>query len=497
VRVGFEKKKFSTRMTSATSEEKRIVQSAGFIFDAKNNSWYTQNPRIAVRVKKFFDESAKREINRIFIAKKLYTGPLLHPPHLKIKPWQVEPIRFALNQNRSYLAMAPGTGKTICAAVIRNTLSPAYKAFYICPPFLIGQVTEELKKWATSTSSAFIFPDSKIERDIVTSTIKKIILTNREFGFKNILFVDEAHRYKNHSANRSKALFKKIIPLFERVVFLSGTPNPNGRPIELYTILSNCAPETIGFMNRFDYGKRYCAAYHTNYGWDFSGASNLEELRQKILGTFMIKVSKKAIGLPPVLEQAVFIEGNLPTKMVELERSLLKKYSPKDLLKASIGEEHIASYRRELGMLKVKGIVKYVSGLLDDPDEKILLFAHHKEVIATLKDALCRFNPLQIVGGTDTSLRHKIVKTFREDKKQRLMILQIQAGGIGFNITEASRVIFAEFSWVPGDNQQAIDRVHRIGKDGSVCADYLVYKDSLDSKILEANLSKLKNINSM
>ena len=81
---------------------------------------------------------------------------------------------------------------------------------------------------------------------------------------------------------------------------------------------------------------------------------------------------------------------------------------------------------------------------------------------------------IRIDGSTDSRDRDGLRKKFQEDKECRIAILSIKAAGTGLTLTAASTVIFAELSWVPGDIQQAEDRVHRIGQNDSVNIQFLM-----------------------
>ncbi len=69
-------------------------------------------------------------------------------------------------------------------------------------------------------------------------------------------------------------------------VFLTGTPIVN-RPVELFPLISSLDPAAFGDF--FPFAKRYCGARHNGFGWDFSGASNLDELQDKLRSRIMIR----------------------------------------------------------------------------------------------------------------------------------------------------------------------------------------------------------------
>ncbi len=481
-------------------EERMLAKQNGFKWDTDQKKWYARDATIAARLRKYFDSDATNQIEKSSLRIKPWAGQLIYPAHLKPYQFQITAAQFALGRNRSYLGLDPGLGKTIVAAIIHNTLEKNLTV-YVCPPFLVENTKSEFKKWGVRRDEYLIVPDSKISKP----TAKKDILDTVAFGRKhNVpvnLIVDEGHRFKNGDALRTRAVFN-LTHLFDRVVFMSGTPMPN-RPIELFPVLSALAPETIDYMTKFQYGEKYCQLHQSRFGWDFSGASNITDLAQRVIGTFMLRMKKADVlkELPPKIEEMVVLSDDMPAKVASLDKKLLATYSPEDLLKHALSIRvndgdpmHLMTYRRELGVAKVASAVKYIKGILEDTDESILIFGIHTDVIAALYDALSDFEPYVITGKTPMDKRQEFVTEFQNGKSRRVFLGNIQACGTGFTLTRASRVVFVEYSWVPGDNSQASDRAHRIGQTEPVLCQYLVFKNSCDRAVLETLLSKQKTI---
>jgi SWI/SNF-related matrix-associated actin-dependent regulator 1 of chromatin subfamily A len=514
-RVKFDKNYF---VCSTNYESREIPKKAGFRWNPNKLYWYTENLNVAYRLREYFDETAKSKISDITLNISSWSGMQpFYPSHLKLYPHQLEAIHFALNRNRSYLGLDAGLGKTIVAAIIANVFKGP--VVYICPPFLMENTKNEFNKWAPDlsvyiynkkfdpTANVLIVPDSLISKAFVEFAIEKFLENDR---FKPaLLFIDEAHRYKNSKAKRTQSLFGHkskygIVRLFKKIVYMSGTPMPN-RPIELYPVLSSAAPETIDFKNEFDFALRYCAGHQNHFGWDFSGASNVQELAKKVVhpdGPFMLRLKKDILNLPPKLEEMLILNGKQTPMLMKMGVEILRRLSTEDLMKAQIAESidlnekelHLATYRRLLGIEKVEPAVEYIKSILEDTDESILIFAIHKDVIAGLTEGLREFNPLVITGENSATQRQTSVEVFQSDKTRRVFIGNIQACGVGFTLTKASRVIFVEFAWVPGDNSQASDRTHRIGQNKTVLVQYLVFKDSVDKAVIETLLVKTKTI---
>jgi SWI/SNF-related matrix-associated actin-dependent regulator 1 of chromatin subfamily A len=267
---------------------------------------------------------------------------------------------------------------------------------------------------------------------------------------------------------------------------------PN-RPMDLYTILSRQAPETIGFRSRFEYGFKYCGGYvdPTDGSWVFKGHSNMDELRANVHGKFMLRIKKGDVlkDLPPKNSEVVVIGENLPKKITALDKRLSALWGDRREMTAD-DETDLSTLRKEVGISKISYAVPFIKDALEASDEKILIFAFHKKVIAGLISGLRKFDPYVITGATPKPDRMKAVRGFQKKKKRRVLIANYLAGGTGFTLTKATRVIFVEWSWVPAENEQAADRAHRYGQTETVNVQYLVIKNSLDRVVLETMLRK-------
>lgn len=507
-------------------DEREIARKSGFRWHTTKKLWYTPSPIVAARLRVHaVDSTAQNEIDRHAIVYEPFGGQLDIPPNEMLLPFQMEAALYALARNRSYLALDPGLGKTPISAIIAATLSHLnYQFVYICPPFLTRNTVAEFNRFAPDLycgiikpkgvifngGDVLIVPDSLIATPRAREATTHFVAARKERGQKVLLFVDEAHRYKNDLAARTKALLGRndkelgripgIADEFDRVVYLSGTPMPN-RPMELFPILSHSASETIQGMSKFEFGFQYCAGFKDDWGYNFDGASNMNELATKVKEKFMLRFRKKDVmkDLPPKTEEMVVLSEELSDTHLTFEANLLSKYSPEDLMKGIIrvdlgkDELPLATYRRELGTRKVKPVAEFIREQLEETDENVIVFAIHKETIHLLQIELEKYLPLVITGQTPMNDRHTIVKAFQDPKSTcRVIIGNIQAMGVGLTLTRASRVIFAEFSWTPSDNDQASDRAHRIGQKENVLVQYLVYPNSVDKAVIETVLRKRK-----
>lgn len=517
IRVTFRNGKF---LGKCLFEERKIFKDARWDFDRASGIYFTNSSVRAKLLSPYMDGKAKIELGKNIILTDLWENrpeQILVPQGLSLKPHQPIAVTYGLRQNKGYQGLDPGLGKTIVAATIAHNIGE--RIIYICPPFLVQNTIDEFKLWAPNLRvialkdcndpkwyDVLVIPDSMVHKE----DVRDLIMRHCSFG-KATLFIDEAHRFKNDETRRTKSVLgqakgrrgrtKGIIEFdnIHRIVPMSGTPMPN-RPMELYGILDRLAPETIDYMTKFDFGKKFCGGKHNGFGWNFDGHSNMKELRERVQPKFMLRMRKSEWlkDLPPKIEEIVMLTGKTSVKLAKMTSSLLEKHSPEDLMKQVIanregmaeGELHIATYRRLLGVEKLPLVKEYVKNLLEETEEKLLIFVIHKEVASEIAKELSSYNPLVITGDTKMETRHALVREFQTDENRRVIIGNIQAMGVGFTLTKANRVLFIEWSWVPGENDQAGDRVHRITLEHACLVQFLAMPNSLDRPVLETLLYK-------
>lgn len=509
-------------IASCSFIERNIPREAGFKWNPHARVWYTNSIRVAAGLRDYATPEAENKLSERLINVSPWTAPL--PSQSKdFLPHQIPALDFVLTRSASYLALDPGLGKTPIAAVAASALfhyeAGLMACVYVTPPFLVRNVEREFKRWApdlkvgvlnSKTSEhdhkrvhVLLLPDTFVAQAWTPLVLKEFLgdLPAR------LLIVDEAHRFKNDTAQRTRELVgtNGVFKLFNRSVCLSGTPMPN-RPIELFTVLNAFAPEVIGFREKIDYAKRYCAATYTDMGWDMSGASNLDELRKAMVapeGPYMLRMTKALLNLPPKIEQVFLLSADMPSKVAPLDQAVSKILDGEDTMRDDLANlsgldpaalQQVSVYRRVLGEYKAKDVLPFIKSILEETNEAIIVFAYHRQAIDTLATGLKEYQPFIITGDTPQAKRDAQVVEFRDNKARRLFIGNYLAMGVGFPMQRADRVVFVEYSWVPGENQQASDRPHRIGRTETVLVQYVTYAGSLDESVLRTNLNKMKTI---
>lgn len=417
------------------------------------------------------------------------------PAGCEYLPFQVAGIEYGVHPavTNVLLGDEPGLGKTVQAIGIVNYLS-ANKVLVVCPAKLRGVWIAHFEKWLVKRDTKVVI----VSYNLLAKPEKvKELMSEGPF---DVGVFDEVHYLKNQQAKRTKYTLAKngLISKIKKCVCISGTPIQN-RPIELYPIAKTMAPKSLGGMDKFAYGVRYCAGWKTPWGtWDFDGASNLKELGMKFRSTFMVRRTKDKVlkDLPEKFINLVYVEG----KGGKLAMSKLESLDVETVIKgggkALTEDQHISTLREEVGISKIEFAIEYIKEQLDGGHEKIVVFAHHKKVLNGLEAGLSELGVgVECVrgGNTDAQVKASIEK-FQRPGGARVFLGSLMATKEGITLTAASYVVFVEFSWAPMDNEQAMDRTHRIGQKNNVMVDFLVHKGTLDERIAKFCIEKTKAI---
>jgi SWI/SNF-related matrix-associated actin-dependent regulator 1 of chromatin subfamily A len=321
-----------------------------------------------------------------------------------------------------------------------------------------------------------------INYDIISRRLEQ--LEQMSFG---ISILDESHYIKNSKTDRTKATVE-IADRSESVLCLSGTAITN-RPSEYFTTLNLL--RKAQFSSWLSYVRRYCSAYNDGFGWKTGGASNIEELHA-ISRDFAIRRLKKEVmaELPDKIRQSIPV---VPTKAElkeyrQRQRDWGDDYSQiRDSgrsLPAGYVLNMLTDLRHNCGVMKVGPVSEWVIDYKKNNERPIVVFAHHKNVVAPLVSIL-KLEKLRvdtITGGVKSERRSEIVDRFQAGEID-VLVCSTLAAKEGLTLTAADTVVFVEREWVPGWEEQAEDRVNRIGQDAqTVHALYFTVEGTIDEK---------------
>jgi len=440
---------------------------------------------------------------RVMLSSAIEADPMWLP-NLK-SPEQVRPYQWAApqmfatgGQNRLLLGDEMGLGKSLQALLC--VLSGQYeRTLIVCPAVVKVNWANEIEKWTELSSSIINGRSGDYETADVT-IINYDLLQHRldslcADDYDCIVF-DECHNLKSRKSNRTKsALLLVKWPTVEGIIAMSGTPILN-RPEEIFTTLSMLKP--ITFPDYFLFGKKYCAAIHNGYGWDFGGASNIETSDDGVtvplnhlLKDVMLRRSmddpRLSEQMPDLLETVLEVEidregydEKYNTQMDQLEfyRTTGSGSIPPGLLLNILTE-----LRHAAGDAKVDVAVKWAIDYHEQTGKPLVIFAHHINVVERIATRLhatpheVRF----IAGSTQDKQRQTIIADFQEGKTP-FLVCSTLAMKEGVNLDAADTTLFVERQWVPAHEKQAAARVRRLTQESSVCHKVVLSaKDTVDT----------------
>lgn len=447
--------------------------------------WHAQQVILKLTGEFFIDPAIKR------LAEQKSLPPKLQIP-AGLYPFQQEGVKFIVRAGgRCIIGDEMGLGKTIEALSYIQMFGG--KTLIVCPANVVFKWKDECQKWVPNRSVAVVSNGGIALPDVDIMIMSYSIATMQYTKLTNIPFDagiwDEAHYLKNQKTQRTRVAKALITSGLPKVLFLSGTPFMN-RPSELFTLLNLLDP--IGFSNYWSYAVKYCGAQRVDGMWIFprNGISNADELASR-LTKYMIRRTKKDVELQlPDLSRSYLpiTIGNRSEYNAARKKALLEYKKGKSKANALTT---LAELRQVVGKAKVEAAIDLAKTILD-MDRKVVLFAHHRSVVASLESNLREYGTLVIDGSTDQETRQENSKLFlRPDSSSRVMIMSV-AGAEGIDLYSASDIIFVEREWTPAKEEQAEARLHRIGQKNPVTAYYIVALDTVDEKMNDLIKEKRK-----
>ena len=329
-------------------------------------------------------------------------------------------------------------------------------------------------------------------KDVIEECLKNSPLFLNKF---DCVIIDEAQKLSNNSSNRYKVIddfLKRAKPNY--VFLLTGTPLTN-KPINLYYILKLIdAPITRDYRY---FIKRYCDAktFRLKTGKEvttINGASNLEELREKIKHLYIRRL---------LTEMTDMVDKNIITKTYDLTESQRVEYERlwQEYLDAQTeqGNEDSEQYRQlvegilvrqYLAKQMVDNTIKLVDNMLEEGG-KVIIVCTFSEEIAMFKDYYKK-KCVVYDGKMTAKAKDKAEQAFNNDKNVRVFIGQILAAGVGLNLVVANKMVFNSYSWVAADNAQIEDRIYRLTQKNDVTCVYQLFNDSISKHMYDTVVGK-------
>ena len=403
------------------------------------------------------------------------------------------------------LADDMGLGKTLQAIALISKLheEKKKKSMVIMPKSLIYNWENEIKKFSTKLKVGVYYG---INRDF--SSLKKVDVILTTYGtirndIENLLeekfdmlILDESQNIKNVNSQTTKAV---LLLNAKKRVALSGTPIENNL-LELYSLFRFLNPEMFGSVQRFT--NNYIVPIQK-----YSDTSTIEELKKKIYPFLLRRVKKEVLkDLPDKIEKLVYVDMNNEHRKFYEERrkyyySLLEKNTlnqgnfDKFFVLQAINElRHIVSSpeleSKKIISSKKEVLIENVVEAIEN-NHKVLIFVNYLSSIESICDSL-KENKIKYLKMTgQTKDRQILVDKFQNDNRYKVFVMTLKTGGVGLNLVSADTIFIYDPWWNTTVENQAIDRVYRLGQDKTVFAYKMIMRNTIEEKILK--LQEIKN----
>ena len=457
---------------------------------------HLKNPKDYARFQKLI-----RQTN-VYNPPKSLTGELR--PYQKIGySWLVQNIRFKFG---SILADDMGLGKTIqvLSAILyfkENNQLEDESTLIIVPPTLIPNWENEIKKFAPDLTY-YIYHGSNrtfpLETYDIILTSYGVIRLDLDMFVDRIWFlcvIDEAQNIKNPNTEQTKAI--KEVPASTKVA-LTGTPIEN-KLMDYWSIFDFV---NKGYLSTKDDFKRSYVVPIEKLE-DEEVLENLKtiakpfvmrrlksdddikkELPEKFVNDIYCSLTKKQVKLyTAILEEIFFDIEN--SKGIQRKGIILKILTA---LKQTCN--HPAQFLdiknpkiSESGKMEL--LVNILENILGN-DEKVIIFTQYVEMGKLIQELVSKKFKQEVLflhGSQSMKEKSRIIDTFQEDENYKIFVATLKTGGTGLNLTAARNVIHYDLWWNPAVENQATDRVHRIGQDKDVMVYRLITKGTLEEAI--------------
>lgn len=453
------------------------------------------------------------------------------PPGLELMPHQARLLEAVRRGHRTFLlADEPGLGKT-AQSVLAASAAQAFPMLAVVPNVVKINWAREVERWTPQRTVTVINGDGQDMNAFADVFVVNYAVLDRHLtwlanlGFRSMV-VDEAHFIKNLTSQRSQHVLNLSRQLRERtpgsnplLMALTGTPLIND--VEDFNAIWQFLGWTDGERPSRELTAKLEATGLTPADRDFypqarAAVIDLGIVRRTKADVAKDLPAKRVADLPVELDNE--IGRSIRSAEQDLARRLLQRYhrmleageshaDPADgpdlelmrrIARAEVDStsptakgDNVFTMVRRIGQAKAALAADYAAQLVHSVG-KVVFFAKHIDVMDTAEQVLeeAGLRTVSIRGDQSAKARQSAIDAFQKDPEVSVAVCSLLAAGVGLNLHAASNVVLAELSWTAAEQEQAIDRVHRIGQEESVTAWRILAAHTIDTKIAELIDSK-------
>ena len=424
--------------------------------------------------------------------------------NIKLRDYQITGLKWLMymyaNKFGCCLADDMGLGKTIQTIALLAKIYEKEKrpSLIVMPKSLLFNWEEELAKVAPQlkihTLHGSQWEIKKAARcNVILTTYDTIRIYWKHLSVidYHCIILDESQKIKNINSQTYDAVCQ-LSCVFR--LSLSGTPFENNL-LELYALFHFLNPSI--FESFDDFHKKYFLPITRKGDKD-----SIRELKQKIYPFVLRRIKEDVINeLPKLTEETIEV------KMSDDHAYLYQKWRLRSLSKIHGSKSKMAIFRALSELRQIASVPEMISEnvvksskadivnshLLYKVKEghKIIVFFSYLKGIDILGNSLQKnhIEYLTLTGKTEN--RKEVVENFNTNPNIKVLLMTLKTGGVGLNLTSADTVYIFEPWWNKAAENQAVDRLHRIGQTKNVTCYSVITKDTIEQKMQE--LQRIKS----
>jgi SWI/SNF-related matrix-associated actin-dependent regulator 1 of chromatin subfamily A len=242
---------------------------------------------------------------------------------------------------------------------------------------------------------------------------------------------------------------------------------------------------------------RYCQGYQFRAGnrkvWNVTGASNLEELRDRTSRQVLRRLKTDVLDLPDKIITPIYMR--LRSKQYE---ALMGEYfdwfdnKKEESSSLTVQFSKLMKVRQVIAEEKINDTIELAQNILDQ-DKKVIIFTNFTDTLHKIHSHFGK-QSVYLDGSCSNAQRQYAVDQFQTNDKIKVFVGNLKAAGVGITLTAAEAVIMNDLSFVPGDLSQAEDRAYRYGQKNTVSVYYPIFENSIEGVIYDMVNNKKRNI---
>jgi superfamily II DNA or RNA helicase len=389
--------------------------------------------------------------------------------------------------------------------------TPHAPSLIVMPTSLIHNWNNEIQKFAPALKTYIYTGSNRLKTKEINKILRHYHVILSTYGvirndigyFQSLEFsfiiLDESQYIKNPSSK----IYEAVMDLKgKHKLVLTGTPIENSLN-DLWAQLNFVNPGLLGTLNYFR--NQFVTPIMKQQN------ESMEKRLRTLIHPFILRRTKEEVAkeLPPITEQTLYCNMTPEqAKVYEREKSgirnhLIKAIEESGLEKSSIIALQALTRLRQLAIHpvlvddtytgssgKFEQILENLESIVSE-DHKVLVFSSFVKDLELIEQELIQRNLNYSMLTGATTDREKVINNFTGDKKCRIFLISLKAGGVGLNLTDADYVFMLNPWWNPAAENQAISRSHRIGQKRNVFVYRFISTDTIEEKIARLQESKL------